>query len=43
MFTEVIAHAGFVRTVQVELTLNCDTESNEIFQVDLAYETTKVA
>lgn len=41
LFTEVTVHAGFVRTVQVELTLNCDIESNKTVQVDLAYETTK--
>jgi len=41
LFAEVTAQAGFVGTVRVELTLNCDIESRETVQVDLAYETTK--
>lgn len=41
LFAEVTVCAGFVRTVQVELTLNHGIESNKTVQVDLAYETTK--
>lgn len=33
--------AGIVGAVQVELTLNCSTQSNKTVQADLAYETTK--